>query len=104
MNLLDMNLKAVFVKYIAIGSYNNKNNKLLECISNKLQAGVAKLQPGFVHVTRICSRTRDWPACVAPAKNNFICVFIAYNFSNLRLGRGALTVLYKRLSTLSRNP
>jgi hypothetical protein len=76
MNLLDMNLKAVFVKYIAIGSYNNKNNKLLECISNKLQAGVAKLQPGFVHVTRICSRTRDWPACVAPAKNNFICVFI----------------------------
>jgi hypothetical protein len=28
------------------------------------------------NVTRICSRMRDWPACVAPAKNSFICVFI----------------------------
>jgi protoheme ferro-lyase len=27
-------------------------------------------------VTRICSRTRDWAACVAPAKNSFICVSI----------------------------
>jgi hypothetical protein len=26
--------------------------------------------------TRICSRTRDWPACVALLRNNFICVFI----------------------------
>jgi hypothetical protein len=94
-------------------------------------------QPKFVMITsatlfklgrfcvmRICSRTRDWPACVAPAKNNFICVFIvkrdkrmrsavegvtplrsvrmrerAYNFSDyFRVGRGARTVLYLRLS------
>jgi hypothetical protein len=27
-------------------------------------------------VTRICSRTRDWPACVAPAKNNFMGIYI----------------------------
>jgi hypothetical protein len=32
---------------------------------------------------RICSRTRDWPACVAPAKN-FICVYIVlYNLYSM---------------------
>jgi hypothetical protein len=30
---------------------------------------------GVFNVTWICSRTRDWTACVAPAKNNIICVF-----------------------------
>jgi hypothetical protein len=75
---------------------------------------------GIFSVTQICSRTRDCPACVAPAKNNFICVSIvkrekrmrsavrdvtplrsirmrelAYNFSaHFRVGRGARTVLY----------
>jgi hypothetical protein len=31
---------------------------------------------GVFSVKRICSRTRIWPACVALAKNNFICVCI----------------------------
>jgi phosphatidylserine decarboxylase len=31
---------------------------------------------GDFSVTQICSRTRDWPACVTPAKNNFVCVSI----------------------------
>jgi hypothetical protein len=35
-------------------------------------------------VTRICSRTRDWPACVAHAKNNFICVFIVKRDKRMR--------------------
>jgi hypothetical protein len=31
---------------------------------------------GVFSVTRTCSRTQVWPACVAPAKNNFICASI----------------------------
>jgi hypothetical protein len=68
----------------------------------------------------ICSRTRIWPACVAPANNNFICQPIvkrdkrtrgavrgdtpmqsirmrerAYNFiAYFNVKRGARTVLY----------
>jgi hypothetical protein len=35
-------------------------------------------------VMRICSRTRDQPACVSPANNNFICVFIAKRDKRMR--------------------
>jgi hypothetical protein len=84
------------------------------------KARVACMYYGVFSVTRICSRTRNRPACVAPAKNNFIllCIYCkacgamdaargvtpvrgihmrerAYNFSvHFRVGRGARTVLY----------
>jgi hypothetical protein len=35
-------------------------------------------------VTRIRSRTRDGPACVALAKNNFLCVFIVKRDKRIR--------------------
>jgi hypothetical protein len=34
---------------------------------------ISSLLLGCFSVLRICSRMRIWPACVAPAKNNFIC-------------------------------
>jgi hypothetical protein len=37
---------------------------------------VTELTIGILSATRIGLRTWDWPACVAPAKNNFIFVFI----------------------------
>jgi hypothetical protein len=30
------------------------------------------------------SRTRDWPACVAPAKNNYTCLFIVKRDKRVR--------------------
>jgi hypothetical protein len=44
---------------------------------------------GVFSVIRICSRTRDWPACVAPAKNNFICLFIVKRDKRMRNARPA---------------
>jgi hypothetical protein len=35
-------------------------------------------------VMQICSRTCDLPACVAPAKNNFVCVFIVKREKRMR--------------------
>jgi hypothetical protein len=42
---------------------------------------------GVFSVARICSRTQDWPACVAPAKNNFICLFIVKRDKPMRDAR-----------------
>jgi hypothetical protein len=83
---------------------------------------------GVFSVMRICSRTRDWHACVAPAKNNFIFIFIykrekrgmrgamqgvtplrgirmrdhAYYFrAHFRVARGARTVLLKIVNTVT---
>jgi hypothetical protein len=39
---------------------------------------------GVLSVMRICSRMRDWPACVALAKNNFICVSIVKRDKRMR--------------------
>jgi hypothetical protein len=36
-------------------------------------------------VTRICLRTQDWPANVAHAKNNFICVPIVKRDKRMRV-------------------
>jgi hypothetical protein len=42
---------------------------------------------GVFSVTRIWPRTRDWLACVAPTKNNFICVFIVKRDKRMRGAR-----------------
>jgi hypothetical protein len=39
---------------------------------------------GVFSVTQISSRTRGWPVCVAPANNNFICVFIVKRDKRMR--------------------
>jgi hypothetical protein len=45
---------------------------------------IQRYPKGVFSVTQICSRTRDWSACVAPAKNNIICVFIVKRDKRMR--------------------